>query len=167
MQNINDNITTNFKWYEVFQSDTAARLNINNVTDDPVILGRIKYLFETCVQPARDHFGVPIRINSGYRSPELNKAVNGSPSSFHSIGAAADLSFPNFTVPLVELFKFFHGRKTYAELIAEEISDSSGWIHIAIVKGVVNKAALKYKLKGKSVMLANYNTVMEQAFNLV
>lgn len=39
----------------------------------------------------RSRYGKPIVINSGYRSPEHNKAVGGVPNSFHTLGVAADI----------------------------------------------------------------------------
>jgi len=159
------NITTNFKWYEVFQSDTAARLGIDNVSTDPKVLELIKYLFETCVQPVRDILNAPLRINSGFRCKALNAAIGGSPTSFHSIGGAVDLSSPNFQVPLLNIFDAIHERGFYTELIAEEISDSSGWIHVALVKGRTQERQLKYKLKGQPVVRATYSEVLKYAFN--
>ena len=39
----------------------------------------------------RDKIGEPIYINSGYRTPEHNKAVGGSTLSYHMYGMAADI----------------------------------------------------------------------------
>jgi len=44
------------------------------------------------LQTIRGHIGVPLSINSGYRSPEHNKAIGGKPNSYHPRGMAADLS---------------------------------------------------------------------------
>ena len=43
------------------------------------------------LQVLRDHFCVPIEINSGYRTPSHNKAVGGAKSSQHLLGTAADI----------------------------------------------------------------------------
>jgi uncharacterized protein YcbK (DUF882 family) len=42
------------------------------------------------LQAIRDHFGAPVTINSGFRSPEHNRAIGGSPNSQHLLGNAAD-----------------------------------------------------------------------------
>lgn len=42
------------------------------------------------LQSIRDHYGVPVTINSGYRSPSHNAAVGGAPNSQHILGTAAD-----------------------------------------------------------------------------
>lgn len=39
-----------------------------------------------------ERYGKPIRVNSGYRSPILNKAVGGKPTSQHLRGEAADIT---------------------------------------------------------------------------
>ncbi len=54
------------------------------------VLSNIKKLAES-LQVLRDYFGVPISINSGYRSPARNKAVGGVPNSQHVKGMAADI----------------------------------------------------------------------------
>ncbi len=43
-------------------------------------------------QIIRDELGVPVRVNSGYRCPEHNRNIGGSPNSQHMNGNAADLS---------------------------------------------------------------------------
>ena len=44
------------------------------------------------LQQIRNHFGVPVTINSGYRCIAHNSSVNGSPNSRHTKGQAADIS---------------------------------------------------------------------------
>ena len=44
--------------------------------------------------------GAPLEISSGYRSPALNSAVGGSPTSQHSQGLAADFACAAFGTPL-------------------------------------------------------------------
>ncbi|MDE7127672.1 MAG: hypothetical protein K2O58_07250 [Bacteroidales bacterium] len=45
------------------------------------------------LQPLRDRCGTPLKINSGFRCPELNTAVGGAPASQHLRGEAADIAF--------------------------------------------------------------------------
>lgn len=44
------------------------------------------------LQVLREHLGIPIRINSGYRNPTYNAQVGGEVNSFHTYGKAADIS---------------------------------------------------------------------------
>lgn len=47
------------------------------------------------LQLLRERVGKPIIINSGYRTPEHNKRVGGSPTSYHMQGMAVDISIPS------------------------------------------------------------------------
>lgn len=84
-------ISKSFKWSEFTKSDTATRLHIQNEITDWDVRDNIKALVEEVLQPLRDSWGGPLFINSGYRCPELNKAVGGVPTSMHCKGQAADV----------------------------------------------------------------------------
>lgn len=84
-------LSRNFDWKEFTKSDTAARLHIINEITDWDVRDNIKALVENLLQPLRDVWGGPLFINSGYRCPELNKAVGGVPTSQHAKGQAADV----------------------------------------------------------------------------
>ena len=43
------------------------------------------------LQKLRDIIGVPIKVNSGYRSPEHNKSIGGVSNSQHVLGKACDI----------------------------------------------------------------------------
>jgi uncharacterized protein YcbK (DUF882 family) len=43
------------------------------------------------LEKVREHFGKPIQINSGYRCPDHNAKIGGSPRSQHCKGTAADI----------------------------------------------------------------------------
>jgi uncharacterized protein YcbK (DUF882 family) len=49
------------------------------------------------LQVLRDHVGRSITINSGYRSPEHNRAIKGAVNSRHVIGDAADIVVSGMT----------------------------------------------------------------------
>lgn len=83
-------ISKNFSYREFETSDTADRLHICNVICEPEVRDSLKALVLDVLQPLRDKLGTPCKINSGYRCPELNKAVGGVPTSQHQKGEAAD-----------------------------------------------------------------------------
>ena len=85
-------LSKNFDWKEFEKSDTASRLHINNAIRDWDVRDNIKALVEDILQPLRDAWGGPLFINSGYRCPELNKAVGGVETSQHAKGQAADVA---------------------------------------------------------------------------
>ncbi|MFH1489804.1 MAG: D-Ala-D-Ala carboxypeptidase family metallohydrolase [Pseudomonadota bacterium] len=86
-------LSKNFTIGELLRSNTAERdENLKREQYDPPaeIMDSLKYLVETALQPIRSKLEFPIRINSGYRSPLLNKLVGGSATSQHCVGEAAD-----------------------------------------------------------------------------
>lgn len=83
-------LSENFDLSEFLKSDTASRLNINN-TPTPEAIVNLTKLVNRVLQPLRDGYGQAMHINSGYRCPQLNKAVGGVPTSQHAKGEAADI----------------------------------------------------------------------------
>src|SRR5574343_987821 len=81
----------NFTIQELTASTTAAAKKINNDTT-PEEAENLKLLVDKVLDPLRDAYGKPIRVNSGYRSPALNAAVKGSKTSQHVKGQAADIT---------------------------------------------------------------------------
>ena len=75
---------------ELTKSETAARHKIDN-TPTKAIINNLQYGVDMVLDPLRRLYGQPIRINSGYRSPKLNKLVGGVPNSWHQVGNAADI----------------------------------------------------------------------------
>jgi hypothetical protein len=57
-----------------------------------VVKAHLTLLTERVLDPLREAFGKPIKVNSGYRCPKLNKAVGGSATSQHMTGQAADIT---------------------------------------------------------------------------
>ena len=49
------------------------------------------------LQRLRDAIGRPMIINSGYRCPERNRQVGGSPNSQHMLGTAVDIRVNGMT----------------------------------------------------------------------
>ena len=84
-------LSKNFLLSEVTRSNTARRLNISNAPNEKH-LHNLQMLVRDLIQPMRDDLG-PIRISSGYRNPELNRAIGGSSKSQHCKGEALDIQF--------------------------------------------------------------------------
>ena len=81
-----------FSYREFERSETADRRGICNVITSFAVRDAVKELVDTVLQPLRDRVGHPLRINSGYRCPELNRAVGGVATSQHVRGEAADVA---------------------------------------------------------------------------
>lgn len=84
-------LSKNFTLAEITHSNTAKRLGIKNEPNKKH-LQNIQQLISGVVQPLRSAIG-PIRVSSGYRSPNLNRAIGGSTKSQHCRGQALDLQF--------------------------------------------------------------------------
>ena len=68
------------------KNTTAKRLGIDNTPDDEWVIENLRAIAEHVFQPLRDAFGCPIYVSSGYRGPELNRAIGGSTRSQHMEG---------------------------------------------------------------------------------
>lgn len=125
------NLTTNFTLQELTKSETALRKNMPNVpTEDDI--ANMKLLAEKVLQPLRDHYGVGIKVNSGYRSPDVNAAVGGSRASDHCKGQAADIEIPGIANAVVA--QYIKDSLQYTQLILEFYTPGipdSGWVHVS------------------------------------
>ena len=124
----NGYLTKNFSYQEMIKSSTAARIGVSNDATREHVINLVN-LCNFILQPVRDEFG-PIRINSGYRSPALNKAVGGSKTSQHCNGEAADFESSRISNP--QLAPWVAKNLDFDQLILEFYDGKdphSGWIH--------------------------------------
>ena len=70
-------------------------------------------LVENVLDPAREKFGKPIIVNSGYRCPKHNTAVGGVANSQHTRGEAADIT----SADNERLAKIIEGNARFDQLI--------------------------------------------------
>ena len=87
-------LTKNFTLEELCHSDTAKKRGLENKPNPE----QVDNLFSLCawlLQPLRDIYKEPFIISSGFRSPEVNKAVGGESTSQHMRGQAADVCVKN------------------------------------------------------------------------
>lgn len=152
------NLSKNLTLEEVTRSSTADRLHIRNDNMSNETLENLKAIASNVFQPARDILG-PIRISSGYRSPELNKAIGGAQNSQHSVGEALDLQGINTSNS--ELFHFIKDNLIFDQLIWEFGSNSNpDWVHVSYKRSGSNRKSVIKSVKqdGKTVYL-NWATV--------
>jgi zinc D-Ala-D-Ala carboxypeptidase len=125
------NLTANFSLHEMTKSETALRKDMPNEPTEADI-ANLKLLAEKVLQPLRDHYGVGIKVNSGYRSPDVNAAVGGSRTSDHCKGQAADIEIAG--VPNATLAQYIKDSLQYTQLILEFYTPGvpdSGWVHVS------------------------------------
>ena len=81
----------------------------------------------------RGAWGSAIIVRSGYRCPELNKAVGGSKKSAHQAGYAVDcVPANNKKKKFFEFCKEYLKSRDFDELLFEKNSKGSIWCHIAL-----------------------------------
>lgn len=114
---------------ELSDSAVARRLRINNKPDAEATKN-LKELVRVVLDPARELLKMPIRVNSGYRSLSLNRAVGGVENSQHIYGEAADVSVGS-VVANKQLFDILL-RLPFDQLIWEKGNDEGpAWIHVS------------------------------------
>lgn len=85
-------ISKDFSYREFERSKVADAKHICNVITSFDVRDSIRALTENVLQPLRDAWGKPLKVNSGYRCKALNAAVGGVPTSQHVKGEAADIA---------------------------------------------------------------------------
>ena len=148
------NLSANFTLKELTRSDAATRLGLDNTPDDEA-LENLKTLCEKVLQPVREHFGMSVTVNSGYRSPESNAAVNGSKSSDHCKGMAADIEIVG--IANADLAQWIMDNLDYTQLILEFYTQGipdSGWVHVSYDPNNLKKQEMTaVKVAGKTQYL--------------
>lgn len=125
---------------ELTQSDTAEKYGIKNIPDASARANLAKLIKH--LDKIREVYGSPIRVNSGYRSSEVNRLVGGASTSQHTRGLAADI-VPTFGGSLADIFRACIAVGGYDQLIIED-SGNSRWVHISIADNP-RKQVLAYK----------------------
>lgn len=134
-----------FSVKELTYSSTASRQGIDN-TPSKRVASHIEELINTILDPLREAWGDAIIVTSGYRCPELNKAVGGVSSSAHQTGYAADLypsnrkfdEFKKFVKKFLEDYSF--------DQYIEEMANGRKWVHIGLKpqRGLPRRMFLKF-----------------------
>jgi len=133
-------------------SRTAQRLNIDNTPTKDHKKNMIK-LAENVFEPLRMYVGGPIKINSFYRSPKLNKTIGGSSKSQHCQGQAIDLDDTFGRATNAEMYHFIKEHLDFDQIIWEFGNETNpNWVHVSYVSPNENRnRCLKaYKENGKT-----------------
>ncbi len=120
-------------------SNTAIRRGIDNIPDVEQ-LENMKLIAEKVFEPLREHVGGPIKINSFYRSPELNVAIGGSKNSQHCKGQAMDIDDTYGKRTNASMFQWMRYHLDYDQMIWEFGDDKNpAWIHVSYVSEDKNR----------------------------
>ena len=145
-------ISEHISYKEGVYSNTATRRGIDNdPTDDQ--LHFMEIIAEEVFEPLREYVGGPIKINSFYRSPELNTAIGGSATSQHCKGQAMDIDDTFGKMTNAEMYHWIKENLDFDQMIWEfGDDDNPNWVHVSYVSADKNRnRCLKaYKEKGKT-----------------
>lgn len=130
-----EQLSKNFTLDELIQSDLVdARNNDKNPANDidntptPEQEESLDELADNILQPLRDYLGYEVDISSGFRGPQLNKAVKGAKSSQHTKGEGADIQCREMR----RAFLYIQNNLPFDQLLWEEGNDSKPkWIHVS------------------------------------
>ena len=133
-------------------SITAMRRGIDN-TPELEELNNMKLLAEKIFEPLREWVKGPIRVNSFYRSPKLNKAIGGSTTSQHCKGQAMDIDDTSCHKTNAEMYAWIKENLDFDQMIWEfGDDDNPAWVHVSYVSDVSNRnrCLRAYKENGKT-----------------
>jgi hypothetical protein len=120
-------------------SITALRLGLDNTPGD-YEYSNMELLAEKIFEPLRKYVGGPIKINSFYRGPELNKAIGGSSKSQHCEGRAIDIDDTYGYKTNAEMYKWIKENLNFDQMIWEFGDDNNpAWVHVSYVSEDQNR----------------------------
>ncbi|ASV11711.1 peptidase M15 [Leptospira santarosai] len=120
------NLSENFTLPEL----TVTQTGLLNIPEERQIVN-LKRLCETILEPLRKAIGKPIQINSGYRSPAVNRKIKGSITSQHMAGEAADICISGMSA--FDVVKIIANLNLpFHQLINEGTSSGVTWVHVSV-----------------------------------
>lgn len=132
---ISDHIT----YAEAIHSQTAKRKGIDN-TPNPNQIEAMKLLAEKVFEPLREWVSGPIKVNSFFRSPDLNTAIGGSKTSQHCKGQAIDIDDVYGYKTNSEMYHWIKENLSFDQMIWEFGTDTQpNWIHVSYVSEENNR----------------------------
>jgi hypothetical protein len=145
-------ISKHISYKEGVYSRTATRLNIKNNPNAEQMKNMVA-IAEEVFEPLRIWVNGPIKINSFFRSPELNKAIGGSGKSQHCHGQAIDIDDTFGRATNAEMFEFIKKHLDFDQIIWEfGDEDNPDWVHVSYVSEEQNRnrCLQAYKENGKT-----------------
>lgn len=115
-------LSPHFMLSELVNSNTARAKGLSN-NPTPEVIENLELLCKEALEPIRELVG-PLKINSGYRSEEVNRAVGGSKGSAHCAGHAADLN------PVKVSWKGLMDAVVESGLELDQIIYEHTWVHV-------------------------------------
>ncbi len=145
-------ISEHISYKEGVYSRTATRLDIDNEPNNEQ-MDNMCLIAQEVFEPLRMWVGGPIKINSFFRSPKLNKAIGGSGKSQHCHGQAIDLDDTFGRATNAEMYYFIKKHLDFDQMIWEfGDEDNPDWVHVSYVSEDKNRnrCLQAYKENGKT-----------------
>mgnify|MGYP003654071245 CR=1 FL=1 len=145
-------ISKHVSYKEGICSRTAQRLDIKNEPNNKQ-MENMYLVADEVFEPLRMWVGGPIKINSFFRSPELNTAIGGSSKSQHCHGQAIDLDDTYGRATNAEMYEFIKEHLDFDQMIWEfGDDDNPDWVHVSYVSAQENRnrCLQAYKKSGKT-----------------
>ena len=134
-----EKISKHVSYKEGVYSITALRLGLKNEPTEEH-LKNMKLISEKVFEPLRVYVNGPIKINSFYRGPELNKAIGGSAKSQHCNGQAMDIDDTYGRMSNATMFKWIKENLSFDQMIWEFGNESNpDWVHVSYVSEEENR----------------------------
>ena len=138
-------ISKHISYKEAVGSNYAKQKGIKNKPNEEQV-ENMKLLAKEVFEPLREWVDAPIRVNSMFRSLELNTALKGSKTSSHMKGEAMDITSMGGKSNL-EMFHWIKDNLEFDQLIWEFGSEPK-WLHVSFNKDKNRKQVLVTKKRG-------------------
>ena len=138
-------ISKNISYKEAVGSNYAKQKGIKNKPNEEQV-ENMKLLSEEVFEPLREWVDAPIKVNSMFRSKELNSAIKGSLKSSHLNGEAMDITSMGGKSNL-EMFHYIKDNLCFDQLIWEFGAEPK-WLHVSYNKDNNRKQVLVTKKRG-------------------
>ena len=143
-------ISKHISYKEAVGSNYAKQKGISNKPNEEQV-ENMKLLAEKVFEPLREWVGCPIRVNSMFRSKELNSAIKGSSTSSHMKGEAMDITSmacgKENCKSNLEMFHWIKDNLEFDQLIWE-FGKEPKWLHVSFNKDNNRKQVLVTKKRG-------------------
>lgn len=143
-------LSRNFSLDELCYSDVARANNILNRPSQDSQIVELTALCQKVLQPLREWFGKPLKLNSGFRSLILNAYVGGVVGSQHTKGQAADINVGNDR-EVAEGFIAYMQRVgiPFDQAIVEHDKKGNLWLHVSHCANGQNRGNVILNLEKK------------------
>ena len=138
-------ISKHISYKEAVGSNYAKQKGISNKPNEEQV-ENMKLLAEKVFEPLREWVDAPIKVNSMFRSLELNTALKGSKTSSHMKGEAMDITSMGGKSNL-EMFHYIKDNLCFDQLIWE-FGKEPKWLHVSFNKDNNRKQVLVTKKRG-------------------